>query len=375
MTPSQTATPSRRRRNALPRRILGSSLLNSLTTPHGVDRYLEILKPSYSLSDARAEVLAVERRSADTVTLTARPNRSFTGFKAGQFVRVGVEINGVRETRCYSPASAEGTADRVELTVKAHPAGKVSNFLVERAQPGMFLELSAADGDFRLPEARPEKVLLISGGSGITPVLSMLRTLVSESHAGSIVFLHYTRGSDQHPYRDELERIARQSPNVTIAVAYTREPADELSLEGRFGPSHLAALAPGHEEYQTFACGPESLLDAVRERWAEDGNEQRLHLESFTPPKLVSAGASGGTIRFSDSGIEVADSGATLLEQAEAAGLNPEHGCRMGICKTCTCSVKTGLVRDVRTGDVLEITDGQIQLCVSAPAGDVELAL
>jgi len=359
----------------LRRQILSSSLLESLTTPHGVDRYLEILKPSYSLSDGRAEVLDVERRSVDTVTLTTRPNRRFAGFEAGQFVRVGVEINGVRETRCYSPASAAGRTDQVELTIKSHPGGKVSNYLREHAQPGMFFELSDADGDFHLPAERPERILLISAGSGITPVLAILRTLLAEGHAGPIGFLHYTPGADHHPYREELERIARENPNVALAVSYTREPADELGIEGHFSAAHLNALAPEHGEYETFACGPEPLLDAVRARWAGDGIEHRLHVESFTPPLLVAAPASGGTVRFADSGVEVSDDGNTLLEQAEAAGLNPEHGCRMGICRSCTCKVRAGVVRNALTGDVLEITDGEIQLCISSPAGDVELEL
>ena len=352
---------------------LANSLADSLTTPHGLDRYLEVIKPSLSRGDARAEVLAVERRSADTVTLTTRPNRRFAGFEAGQFVRVGIEVNGVRETRCYSPASAAGDRGRVELTVKAHPEGKVSNWLIDRGRPGMFLEFSDAEGDFRLPAPRPRDILLISGGSGITPVLSMLRTLAEEGHEGRVAFLHYTRGPDQHPYRHELERIAREHPNFEIAVAYTR--AGTGTLAGHLCDDHLTTVAPEHRAYETFACGPESLLDTVRERWAADGNEARLHVESFAPPALVTGPAGGGTIRFAESGFEIADGGGTLLEQAEGAGLEPEHGCRMGICHGCRCRVRAGVVRNALTGDVIEVTDQEIQLCISSPAGDVELEL
>ena len=176
-----TTPPSR----GLSRRLLGSPLLEALAAPHGVDRYLELIRPSWSLHATRAEVVDVRRQTSDSVTLTLRPNENWQGFSTGQFVRLTVEIDGVRHTRCYSPACSEHAAGgALELTVSTHPEGKVSRYLRDHARPGMVVGLTPADGDFVLPDARPEHLLLISGGSGITPVMSMLRTLCDEGLPG-----------------------------------------------------------------------------------------------------------------------------------------------------------------------------------------------
>src|SRR6266540_625618 len=171
--PTLPPTPVRR----LGRRLLGSELLEALAAPHGVDRYLELVRPSWSLREARAELIEIHRQTADSVTLTLRPNENWRGFSTGQFVRLTIEIDGVRQTRCYSPACSEHAPGRIEITAKAHPEGLVSGYLNRGAQAGMVVGLSAADGDFVLSADRPERLLLISGGTGITPVISMLRTL------------------------------------------------------------------------------------------------------------------------------------------------------------------------------------------------------
>src|SRR2546426_7628614 len=205
----------------LGRRLLGSGLLEALAAPHGVDRYLELIRPSWSLREIRAQVIEVRRQTADSVTLTLRPNENWKGFGTGQFVRLTVEIDGVRHTRCYSPACSEHAPDRIEITVKAHTEGQVSGFLNRAARRRMVVGLSAADGDFILPADRPERLLLISGGSGITPVMSMLRTLCDEGHAGAVTFVHYAPTRNDVIYRGELGEIAARHPNVRVAHVYT----------------------------------------------------------------------------------------------------------------------------------------------------------
>ncbi len=125
-----------------------------------------------------------ERSTEDSVTLSLRANRAWGGIRAGQFVQVSVEIDGVRHNRCYSPASAEGRGRELEITAKRHPDGLVSNFLADHAQPGMVFGLSQADGDFHLPDARPDSILLIGAGSGITPLMAIIRTLCADGHPG-----------------------------------------------------------------------------------------------------------------------------------------------------------------------------------------------
>lgn len=366
-----TETPTR-----FARRLLGSPLVEALTTPHGVDRYVELVRPAFSLREVRAEVVAVRRATARSVTLALRPNANWQGFRAGQFVRLSTEIDGVRHTRTYSPASSAHARDLIELTAHAQPNGAVSPFLRAAAKPGMVVSLSQAEGDFALPDERPRALLLISGGSGITPVMSMLRTLCHEGYRGPVAFLHYARDEHDVAYAHQLDELATGHANVRLLRGYSRRPGGG-ELNGRFAREHLAAAEIDPSEALTFACGPTGLLDAVRTIWAQDGLEQRLHVEQFTAPAPAQVDPDqevvAGTLRFARSGVEARSSAAPLLDQAEAAGLTPQSGCRMGICHTCSCRKLEGAVRDVRTGEISTAPDELIQICVNVPVGDVTL--
>jgi ferredoxin-NADP reductase len=353
-----------------PRRPL--RLLEAIAGPHGVDGYLEQVSPLLVTGEGRAEVIAVDRGTPDSATLTLRPNLAWRGFRAGQFVNVAVEIDGVRHRRCYSPACPEGRGSTLEITVKRHPEGLVSGFLVEQAAPGLILGLSSAEGDFLLPARRPESVLLIGGGSGITPLMAILRTLLAEGYEGSIALLQYAPDPAGAIYGEELELLAARHENFELLRSYTRAPCSG-ELDGHFSPLHLPQSDPCFAEAETFACGPQGLLDAVRGTWA-NGLEHRLHVESFVPPSFVPVGeACEGTIRFAGSGLEVENNGASLLEQAEAAGLTPVFGCRMGICHTCTLTLVSGTVRDLRNGDEYGQPNEPVQTCVTAAVGDCTL--
>ncbi|WP_041311409.1 ferredoxin reductase [Mycobacterium sp. JS623] len=353
---TQTLTPRLRDR------VLRSPLVDLLTGPHGVDRYTELVAATWTTGDARAKIVAVRRQTPRSVTLTLEPNRAFTGFRAGQHINLTVEIDGRRRTRPYSPASAEG-APYIELTVGRHDGGLVSTYLYEHARPGMVVGLDAVGGDFVLPATRPQRILFVSGGSGITPVMSMLRTMRAEGSDREVAFIHYARSVDEACYRDELDAMS----GVKVLHGYTRSTAGS-DLEGRFGPDHLAAAMPDADA--VFVCGPAALVDAVREHCPN------VRAESFVPPVFdTSAQASGGSVTFADSGVEVTDDGRPLLEQAEAAGLTPESGCRMGICHSCTRRKTTGVVRNLITGTVSSAEQEDVQICVTVPVGDVDIAL
>lgn len=362
----------------LAHRLLGSQLAQALTTPHGVDRYVELVKPAFSLRDVRAAVVAVRHATPHSVTLTLRPNDNWRGFRAGQHVRLSVEIDGVRHTRPYSPAGSEHDRELIEITAHSQPSGTVSPHLKAALAPGAVVGLSQAVGDFALPSQRPSALLLISGGSGITPVIAMLRTLCEEGHAGPIAFLHYAPGEDRVAYAAELRTLAAAHPNVRLLRGYTRAGGSHAGeLAGRFSRDHLAAAGIDPATAQTYVCGPAALVEAVHATWASDGLEERLHVERFVAPAALAdpdaRGAATGAISFARSGAVAANSGGTLLDQAEAAGLTPQSGCRMGICHTCSCRKLEGAVRDVRTGAVSTAPDEQIQICVNVPLGDVTL--
>lgn len=365
-----STSPSR-----LGRKILSSSVVSALLTPNPIDRYLELVNPAWTIDEIRAEVVEVVRQTPRTVTLTVRPNDNWKGFEPGQHCGLTLELDGIRQTRFYSPASSTKRKDGlVEFTVTVKPEGIVSPHLLEHAKSGMIVGLSKAEGDFVLPERRPSKLLLIGGGSGITPLMSMLRTLADEGHKGRVDFIHYARTSDDLLYDIELKQIAAQNPNVNVTRIITRDK--KQSPGGHLSRKQLLAIAPDFAKTTTYVCGPPTLIEAVESIWKKDGQEKRLHTECFAPPVLeIPAGEVTGTINFEVSHVEVENDGRSMLEQAEAAGLSPEHGCRMGICHNCACKIEEGTVRDLRTGEIKAMNDEFVQICVHAPVGDVQLKI
>jgi stearoyl-CoA 9-desaturase NADPH oxidoreductase len=360
------------------RRVLATSLVEGLATPHSVSRYLEALHPLWTLEGGRAVVTAVTAETADTVTLTLRPDHVWQGFVAGQHVRLGVLIDGAVRTRTYSVSCSQHRTDGAfTVTVKRKEGGFVSAHLTSEIEVGEVLHIGPAQGEVVLPEPRPERLLLISGGSGITPLASMLRTLADEQHAGSVTFLHYAHTADDVPFARELADIAARLPGVELVVVPTAADASGTTAEhtGRCTPEQLAAIAPDHLEIPTFACGPSGLIDLLESHYDAAGAADRLQVERFTPPALRTSEAGGGTLRFAASELSVDDDGTSLLEQAEAAGLAPQHGCRMGICHTCTLRKPAGAVLDLRSGRRSDAPDEEIQICVTVAAGDVVLDL
>jgi len=355
-------------------RILGSQLVDALTAPYGVDRFLEPFNPMWSVDKVKARVVAITRSTADSVTLRLRPNRNWRGFVAGQYVRVQVEINGVRRSRCYSLSDAHPAQDGlIEITVKRQDRGLVSTYLTHNARVGLVIGLSQAEGEFTLPQAPAAPLLLIAGGSGITPIMSMLRTLDARRHAGAVSLLYYVRSAADTIFARELDALFAAHPAWTLRIVRTREAG-----AGRCGADHVDALIPDLSAADVYVCGPAALIDAVSALCAERGCESRLRFERFTAAPAaapVDPSTVGGELKFIRSERYAANDGRSLLDQAEAAGLRPESGCRMGICHSCTCRKTSGVVRDLRSGRLSSDGEEDIQICVSAAVGDVTLDL
>jgi stearoyl-CoA 9-desaturase NADPH oxidoreductase len=347
------------------RRVLRPAVA-ALTSPHGIDRYLEVANPMWALDEVRARVVHVGRETPDVTTLTLRPTSTWRGFRAGQHVLVGVEVDGARRTRCFSISSSEaGGRDALTITVRAHEAGLVSKYLAARAEPGLVLHLSQAQGDFTLPGALPDRLLMISGGSGITPLMSMLRTLTDQGYDGRIRFIHYSRSAEHTIFGRELAELSASHHGIELSVVHTRAGGT------RFTAEQLRRLAPDYAETDTFACGPAGLVEQVRQAYADVDAEDRLQVEFFKTSSIAADPANAeGSVSFTRSGRAAANTGGTLLEQAEALGLRPEYGCRMGICFSCTSRKHEGTVRNVVTGAESHLPDEDIQLCVTTPVGD-----
>jgi ferredoxin-NADP reductase len=346
--------------------------LESLSAPLLPSDYLEMINPLWSTRELRGRVEDVVPETASAATVLIKPGYSWPGHRPGQFVRIGVDIDGVRHWRAYSLTSDPWRDDGLlSITPKRVDAGKVSPYLVGRARPGTIVTLSMVEGDFVLPEPPPERLLFISAGSGITPIMSMLRHLDHFDQLHDVVHLHSARYTDEVIFGSELRDLARRRPGFRLHEQLTGE-------QGRIGPADLDRLCPDWRERDAYVSGPSEMLDAFGERWEADGDARRLHIERFQP-KLglgLAGEGEGGEIKFLMSDAEAKSDGHTpILVAGEEAGLELPYGCREGICHTCVGELRSGRVRDLRTGKVYGQEGEMIRTCISAPEGPVEIDL
>jgi stearoyl-CoA 9-desaturase NADPH oxidoreductase len=342
----------------------------ALTTPLLPDDYLGYLNPLWSTREPRGVVDAVVPETADAATIWLRTARGWPEHAPGQYVRVGVDVDGVRHWRTYSLTSLPGRPDgRIAITVKALPDGLVSRQLVNRTRPGTVVRLAPPTGDYVLPDPPPRRVLFVTGGSGITPVAAMLRHLARRSARVDVVHVHLARTASDAIFGAELRRmVLGRAPRYTL-----HEYHDEAGA--RFRVDHLPGLVGDLAGWDTWACGPAGLLDTLTERWAALGISARLHLERFRPVVAAVSGE-GGRVWFRASETAVDADGATpLLVAGEQAGALLPSGCRMGICHSCVGRLTAGAVRDLRTGQVQSAEGQLIRTCVSGAAGAVEIEL
>lgn len=259
-----------------PGRRAALSAVSWLTSPLSPDDYLGLLDPLWSARHPAGRVTGVRSEGAGAATLVIRPGRGWSGHRAGQYLPLGVEIDGVRHWRTYSITSApDDGAAGITVTVKAHPDGRVSPHLVHRTAPGTVLRLGPAQGEFVLPSPLPERLLFVTAGSGLTPVMGMLRTLArSGSAAPDTLLLHSAPSPDECLFRAELAALEARLPWLTVRLTHTR-------TDGRLTADRIAALCPDWRRRDTWVCGPSGLLDAAERQWDAGGVRQRLRVERF----------------------------------------------------------------------------------------------
>jgi ferredoxin-NADP reductase len=353
------------------RRIL--MVVRALTSPLLPDDYLEMINPLWSTRELRGRIERIDKETDDAATVTIKPGYAWEGHKPGQYLRIGFEIEGVKHWRAYSLTSDPWREDGcISITIKNVDEGKVSPFLVRRGRPGSIVSLGGVEGDFVLPDEVPEKLLFISAGSGITPIMSMLRALDHFDEVGDVVLIHSARDENEVIFGDQLRELERKHDGFKLHLQKTKEA-------GRLEPArHLDEICPDWNERMTYLSGPEGMLDAVEAHYEEHGCSERLRMERFQP-KLGGGNVEegkGGTIKFVESDCEVECDGSTpILAAGEEAGLNLPYGCREGICHTCVGELRSGQLRDLRNGKVYGNEGENVRVCISAPEGPVEIAL
>jgi stearoyl-CoA 9-desaturase NADPH oxidoreductase len=343
------------------------SIAGRITTPLLPDDYLKLANPLWSARELRGRVLDVRRETVDSATLVIKPGWGFSfDHEPGQYVGIGVLIDGRWRWRSYSLTSSPARSTRtITITVKAMPEGFLSTHLVGGVAPGTIVRLAAPQGNFVMPDPAPPKVLFITGGSGITPVMSMLRTLVRRDQITDIVHVHSAPTKSDVMFASELGELARTHDGYSLRLRSTR-------TEGRLDLSRLDDEVPDWRERQTWACGPEGMLDAAERSWSDADLAEHLYLERFAVSKAAAHGQ-GGNVEFARSGKAVTVDAATpLMEAGEQAGIRMPFGCRMGICQSCVVGLLDGHVRDLRSGAEHE-PGSRVQTCISAASGDCVL--
>lgn len=331
-----------------------ADVAGAAVTPLVPQDYLELVAPLRG-PGLRAKVVGVRRETAQAVTVELRPGRGWAGHAPGQYLRVGVDVDGVRQWRSYSITSPPG---RRTVSITVRQQGLVSDRLAGLAR-GDVLALGQAAGDFR-PGDGP--VLFVAAGSGITPVMGILRS----SRLTDAVLVHISRSPATEIFGAELQAMADAGDIRLIAWHSARD--------GRFAVDRLPELVPDIAARQGLVCGPGELIDDVTALYAAKGWPAPLH-ERFQVVRDTAG--QGGRATFTRSRVSADAAGDTaLLEAGEAAGVLMPFGCRMGICYGCVVPLTEGSVRDLRDGSLTTVAGDEpvpIQTCIHAAAGPCAL--
>lgn len=342
--------------------------LQYFTWPLSIDDYLALINPLWSTEELRGRIERVHHETADAVTVFITPGFRWVGHQPGQYLRIGFDIAGKRQWRAYSLSSDAARPDgQVTITVKRTEDGIVSRFLNSSQAAGSVVTLGAVEGQFTLPSALPPKLLFLTAGSGITPVMAMLRALERRREMPDVLHIHSAPTAPEAIFAADLAALAASEDSYQLVERATSEA-------GRLTPAHLGELCPDWRDRQTYVCGPGPMLDALRDHFTTAGLADRLHMESFEHI-LRGVTGEGGTVSFAVSGVTAACDGNTvILEAGEQAGATLPYGCRMGICHTCTGKLSHGSVRDLRSGAVTE-AGTEIRTCLNCPNGDITIEL
>ncbi|WP_454257997.1 ferredoxin reductase [Pseudoxanthomonas mexicana] len=350
-------------------------LIRPLIKPDVFDFWASRLHRTWTWERPLARLVAREAASADAVTLLFKPNRHWAGHRAGQHVNLGIEIDGVRLTRSYSLTAPPRADGLLPITVKAIEGGKVSRHLCHDARMGDIVDLGQAFGEMTLPASPRGAFLLLAAGSGITPLMALVRDLAGQGMPADTTLLYWVRRRGEACFVDELRALAAAHSCFRFRLLLTREAAQAADeAEGRIDDALLGAHVGDLSARQVMACGPGGFVETARSLLAP--RVAAFQAEAFTAPPVTVVDEGEVDIRLRRSGRTLrVPRGQSLLVALEQHGLKPPAGCRMGICNTCACGKSSGSTRHLPSGELLHEPTQALKLCVHSAATDLELDL
>jgi stearoyl-CoA 9-desaturase NADPH oxidoreductase len=358
------------------RRWLASSLTQHDHFSAYFEPLIQLFLPHWSTAGWRARVLEVRTELEDVYSLVLRPAKGWAGFQAGQYVEISAEQDGRRVSRIFSISSSPAYFARtglIELTIRVQDQGRITPWLRQHFAGGGLVTLSAAQGDF-IASQSAAPLLLIAGGSGITPFRSLLQQLQREGSARPVQLLYFARHAQHFLFREEFDRLLLDMPQFSLTLLNNED-------HGFISAEHIREYCPDFSVRDIMICGPTPMIQAARAVLAElDVDPAQIRFEYFgaAPIDMQRANASDTLVAFKRSAINAdvaAEPAQTLLDVAEQAGLKPVSGCRIGVCHQCICKKESGVVFNTKTGTYSDTGSEDIQLCISVAASDLILDL
>lgn len=346
----------------------------ALTNTSQISAYIEpltqIFWPNLNTEWAGTQVMALRQESDTCFTLVLKPHKDWKGFQPGQHIALNVTANGTKLSRYFSISSSPALFEDkgiIEVSIREQQGGRVTPWL-RQLSIGTRIGISEAMGDF-IVEASARPILMIAGGSGITPFRSYLSQVPYAETENAATLMYYASRSSDHLFADELKHLGKQQP-VDVHLISSAD-------SGRIQAEHIQSACPDFSQRTIYICGPNAMIERTQSILRELGvADQHMIVERFGPaPVDLSNIHIGGDVTFEQSGKTITNSESTLLNTADENHIPATSGCRMGICHKCKCHKNSGVVYNTLTQRYSDTGSEDIQLCVSIPVGDVSIQL
>jgi len=359
--------------------LLAPTLTNMDSFGAYLEPIIQVFKPSWRHDAISAKVISLRSENEKVFTLTLRPSSKWQTFNAGQFVQITVERQGSLVTRTFSISSAPnhfGQSGLIELSIRILDNGLMTPWIFENLNAGDTVYLSQASGEFTLSSLNDRK-LFLAGGSGVTPIRSMLNENLGAHWFKDSTLLFYVNNAEEALFSEDIKRY--EDAGLNCHVIYSDD-------SGFISEQHLSDFCPDFAQFESYICGPSPMIEAsLTLLRAHNISEENIHFEYFGAAPLsrslvdteyddemiqVDYLSSNKQVQFNPNDLPQ-----TLLDLAEQEGLKPVSGCRIGVCHQCICKKKQGRVYNTKTKQYSDTGAEEIQLCLSVPVGHVELEL